>query len=305
MRIDRKEFIEELMLREYISKKLMALIESKHSKRNSEEEELRGIIRSILSEAEDAEKAPHASTGINVLADVLKKIIPVIEDDYKRLTTDPIQRESFRAHIINASQNSIAPVSASSEAGEGEESADSEDVDAGEEDLSDDEMLELEEIEVVTGDDAEALEAGGDIEGEDGEEELDLGDAGDEAFIDIDAGPPEEEDTFGLEGKDDTGRNFAQATFDKIEKQIIDAYALLGADEDKELFYSYLVTNLKLYFDRFEDELVATLPEPTTPEYEDEKEEQDAADEEGEDAADDAEGGDDLDLGGDEEELEL
>ena len=44
MRIDRKEFIEELMLREYISKKLMALIESKHSKRNSEEEELREVM---------------------------------------------------------------------------------------------------------------------------------------------------------------------------------------------------------------------------------------------------------------------
>ena len=37
-----------------------------------------------------------------------------------------------------------------------------------------------------------------------------------------------------------------------IEKQIIDAYALLGNDEDKELFYSYLVTNLKLYFDKFD-----------------------------------------------------
>lgn len=300
MRIDRKEFIEELMLREYISKKLMTLIESKNSKRKSEEEELRVIIRKILSEAEDAEKAPHASTGINVLADVLKKIIPVIEDDYKRLTTDPVQRESFRAHIINAAQNSIAPVSASSDA---EDNADSE---GDEEELSSDDMLELEEIEVVTGDEAEALEAGGDIEGEEdeGEDELDLGDEED-AFIDIDAGAPEEEDTFGIEGKDDTGRNFAQATFDKIEKQIIDAYALLGADEDKELFYSYLVTNLKLYFDRFEDELGATLPEPTTPEYEAEKEDQDAADEEGEDAAEE-EGGEDDELDfGDEEELEL
>ncbi len=298
MRIDRKEFIEELMLREYISKKLKKVISEKNQTYTSEELELRKYIRQIITEAEDAEKAPHSSTGINVLADVLKKIIPVIEDDYKRLTTDPTQRESYRAHIINAAQNSIAPVAATSDNEEVPE-------DSGDEDLSDDEMLELEEIEVVTGDEAEAIEdAEADVEGPEAEDDIDVDPEG---FIDIDdtGGAEEEEDTFGIEGKDDTGRNFAQATFDKIEKQIIDAYALLGADEDKELFYSYLVTNLKLYFDRFEDELVATLPEPTTPEYEDEKDEQDAADEEGEDAAEEEGGDDELDLGGDEEELEL
>jgi hypothetical protein len=303
MRIDRKEFIEELMLREYISSKLKKIMNERQAGGRKQEAELRSHIRRILKEAEDAEKAPHSSTGINVLADILKKIIPVIEDDYKRLTTDPTQRESFRAHIINAAQNSIAPIAATSD----KEDEAAPDVDfEPEEELSDDEMLELEAIEVVTGDEAEAIEDGGDDAegiGVDDEGEVDVDPEG---FIDIDDAPAEdEEDTFGIEGKDDTGRNFAQATFDKIEKQIIDAYALLGADEDKELFYSYLVTNLKLYFDRFEDELVATLPEPTTPEYEDEKGEQEDADAEGEEA--EAEGGEDddeLDLDGDEE-LEL
>jgi len=294
MRIDRKEFIEELMLREYISKKLKKVMNEKRQTKIAQEVELRKHIRNLLiKEAEDADKAPHKSTGINVLADVLKKIIPVIEDDYKRLTTDPIQRESYRAHIINAAQNSIAPVAATSDDDEGAAAEDAE--------LSDDEMLELEEIEVVTGDEAEEIEDAGDIEGEDAEEEID-----DEAFIDIDDTPAEEEDTFGIEGKDDTGRNFAQDTFDKIEKQIIDAYALLGNDEDKELFYSYLVTNLKLYFDRFEDELASVLPEPTNKEYEDEKDDQEADNEEGEEAAEEGgdEGEDELDLG-DEEDLEL
>ena len=294
MRIDRKEFIEELMLREYISKKLKKVMNEKRQTKIAQEVELRKHIRNLLiKEAEDADKAPHKSTGINVLADVLKKIIPVIEDDYKRLTTDPVQRESYRAHIINAAQNSIAPVAATSDDDEGGAAEDAE--------LSDDEMLELEEIEVVTGDEAEEIEDAGDIEGEDAEEEID-----DEAFIDIDDTPAEEEDTFGIEGKDDTGRNFAQDTFDKIEKQIIDAYALLGNDEDKELFYSYLVTNLKLYFDRFEDELASVLPEPTNKEYEDEKDDQEADNEEGEEAAEEGgdEGEDELDLG-DEEDLEL
>ena len=42
------------------------------------------------------------STGINVLEDLLKKIIPQIEDDYKLLTTSEEQRESYRSHIIDA-----------------------------------------------------------------------------------------------------------------------------------------------------------------------------------------------------------
>lgn len=296
-RIDRKEFIQEIMLREHISKSLRAKLSEARIAEARNHVKLRKIISSLIKEAEDSEKAPHRSTGINVLADVLKKIIPVLEQDYKSLTTDSSQRESFRAHIINAAQNSIAPLSVSSDADTGHSSE--------EPPLSNDEVEELEEIEVVVGDDAEEIDdedlvadAGDEEEAEEeplSDDELDLGD---EAFIDINASPDSESDDFGIEGKDNTGRNFAQASFDKIEKQIIDAYTLLGNDEDKELFYKYLVTNLKLYFDKFEDELAAVLPEPTTSEYEDEKEEQETEEDGGDD---------DLDLGDDEgdEDLEL
>ena len=52
------------------------------------------------------------------------------------------------------------------------------------------------------------------------------------------------------------------------------------------------MTNLKLYFDKFEDEMAGPeLEEPTTPEYEDEKADLDLGAED--------------DLGGAEEELEL
>lgn len=299
-RIDRKEFIQEIMLREHISKSLRSKITEARSSEVKNKVALRKVISNLIKEAEEADKAPHRSTGINVLADVLKKIVPVIEQDYKALTTDPTQRESFRAHIINAAQNAIAPVSASSTA-DGEEGVE----DVGEPELTDDEVSELEEIEVAMGDGEEDVIADAGLE--DGEDEQDMSadvdgdldldaDLGDEAFIDIDDAEPEEEDMFGIAGKDDTGRNFAQATFDKIEKQIVDAYALLGNDEDKELFYSYLVTNLKLYFDKFEDELASVLPEPTTPEYEEEKDQQDEEPESAED---------ELDLGDEEEELEL
>ena len=74
-----------------------------------------------------------------------------------------------------------------------------------------------------------------------------------------------------LDGEEVTGRNFAFSTFQKIENQIVDSYSLLDNGEDRSLFFDYLVTNLKLYFDKFEDELRARLEEPTTPEYEQEK----------------------------------
>jgi hypothetical protein len=59
----------------------------------------------------------------------------------------------------------------------------------------------------------------------------------------------------------------AYSSFKKIERNILDSYELLSNDEDRELFYDYLITNLKLYFDKFEDELASNLDEPTTPEY--------------------------------------
>ncbi len=67
----------------------------------------------------------------------------------------------------------------------------------------------------------------------------------------------------------------AYKSFKKIENQIIKGYEILDDEQDKTLFYDYLITNLKLYFDKFEDELQADIsPEPTTPEYEQEKTDQ-------------------------------
>jgi len=47
---------------------------------------------------------------------------------------------------------------------------------------------------------------------------------------------------------------------------------MLADDEDKEVFYDYLLTNLLLYFDKFEDELNPESATSTTPEYEEEVE---------------------------------
>ena len=204
------------------------------------ENKLRHLVRNILKEAAVPDETPHESTAINSLRDLIKVIVPIIQDDFNDLTTNKEQRDSFRAHIIVGIKNLLAPQRA----------------EAGIADLA--EEINEEEINL------------------DVEEETPM----DEPLVDFDEKEQKskeetELETFGLEGKDFTGRNFAFKTFKKIENQIVSMYADFGDPEDKEKFYDYLITNLKLYFDEFEDNLAMTpTPEPTTPEYEKEKEEQ-------------------------------
>ena len=255
--INRDKFISELILREHIRARII----KKHTQARIKENQLRKLISNLLTEAEGGE-APAASTGINVLADLLKKIVPVLEDEYKMLTSDPEQRKSFRAHIIQAVKNSLAPVSAT-KAVTKEEIQYEIDFD-----------LLSEKITIDVGDEEE------EVEGE---------------FIDIEADSGEEEDEFGIKGQNETGRNFAEDAFAKVEKQIVDAYAKLSDENDSKLFYDYLLTNLMLYFDKFEDELLAELPDTSTAEYEEEKEAGEATEE-----VPEAEEGEE-DLGGEEE----
>ena len=44
---------------------------------------------------------------------------------------------------------------------------------------------------------------------------------------------------------------------------------MLSDPEDQELFYDYLIANLKLYFNKFEDELSGTVEEPSNQAYDD------------------------------------
>jgi hypothetical protein len=90
-----------------------------------------------------------------------------------------------------------------------------------------------------------------------------------EEFIDVRGEKEElsdeekEKENFGIEGEDTTGRDMAFDTFKKIETNIIDAYEVLSDPEDEGLFYDYLLKNLKLYFEKFEDELQPNVSEPT------------------------------------------
>ena len=248
---------EEKTLREYIRKKIM---KSLHEQEKNEYQ-LRKVIRQLLKEGDLSDIHPHRSTAINTLEDVLKKAIPTLRKDYKNLTTDEKQRNSFRAHILNAIKGALAPAINNAKFGMGgallSEPA-SDDMKGEEADLEDDELdAELEALE----------EADIDIDITDDEDPIDKEDDEKKINVEPDEEPDEKEDFgSGLEDMDETGRNMAYTSFRKISQYILDAFDMLANPKDKEVFMDYLLTNLKLYFDKFESELQKTVDEPDSPE---------------------------------------
>ena len=125
--INRDEFLKEIKEEQRLRKVLRGLLKEyfkeKNAKKLIEENRFRKIVRNLIKEALSADVAdeqPQRSTGINVLEGVLKNVIAIIEDDYKSLTTSKEQRDSFRAHILNAVDNSLKPSDVVMDAGEEE-----------------------------------------------------------------------------------------------------------------------------------------------------------------------------------------
>tara|TARA_Y100000310_G_scaffold318794_1_gene373276 strand:- start:32 stop:841 length:810 start_codon:yes stop_codon:yes gene_type:complete len=244
---------EEKALRESIR----YLIQHVKQKRVDEEKELRRLIGEMaVHEYSLLEKKgigavdpPTDNTGINKLNDVLGTVVPRLEQFYKSLTSSIEQRKSFRAHILKAIVNELTPVEMNIDAAEGG-SVDT-DTDPIKEDINID----------IDGDETDP-----------------------DKFIDIGRDPDEEEEELtpeeefgkdlGLEGEDETGRNFAHDAWEAVKGVIVPVYAKLGDPEDQELFHDYLIANIKLYFNQFEDELADAIEEPTNQAYDDAAQEQ-------------------------------
>lgn len=252
---DRNDFIAEQLLRENIRKVLTTAKTKKAQKALNEEAELRGVIRKLLKEkVAIGDEVPHQKTGINKLRDTLKKIVPQIRDDYLNLTTDESQRKSYIAHLVNGIDNLLAPINTNIDAPEPSDK----------QDLEEDIEIEVGGEKEETGDDENFIDIGDDILPSGEEEE-------DEEAIEV--SDEEELVTRGLETdeNDETGRNAAIETFKQIQAAIVTDFSVLANDEDREIYHDYLKTNILLWRDRFEEVLSKNLPEPTTPEYEQEK----------------------------------
>jgi len=247
--ISRENVITERLMRQYIRNKIKENLSLTQNKTLNEEQALRAVIRKIIKEGDISDVHPHRSTGINMLEDVLKKAIPTLRMDFKRLTTDKKQRDSFRSHIIKAVMDSLAPMKANDQYLQGGEQGASStllDEPISDEGDIDNEIPELEEANI----------------------DIDIGDEDKKIPVEDDDKPSDEE-AFGtgLEDQDETGRNMAFTSYKKVSQYILDAYDSLANPKDKEIFTEYLITNLKLYFDKFEDELLNTVEEPSSSSY--------------------------------------
>ncbi len=215
-----------------------------------EEHKLRKHLRNILfeqiiTEAEDPTTDVSDNTGINTLKDLLKNtnVLATLRETYKTLTTSDEQRKSFRAHVIRWVQDTLAPVKLND---------------------TDSESQISEQV-------------GIDVEGVNDEDRVKFIDASDGSEKENKPEPEEEEGLAKISGEDTTGRNKAERIYPNIEKSIVDYYGELDNPEDQEMFYDYLIANLKLYFDKWDGEMSFVAPnEPTNIQYDQAKETEEA-----------------------------
>ena len=220
-------------------------IVSEEEKNYKKMHEVRRLIKNIIKEATD--DAPTKSTGINKLISVLKIILPTIESGFKSLTTDRGQRVSFKRHLVQAIIDTLSPQDVMRQAAGGESAATTGGSALQEQDIDlkiKEEPLgaEREETPDSKERDGEVLKS---IEG--GETGIPF-----PAFPDL----------------DETGRDEAVDTYKKVIDAIVRTYRRLHNSQDRQEYKEYLITNLLLYFDKFEDDISSTLPPITTPEYE-------------------------------------
>jgi cobalamin biosynthesis protein CobT len=263
----------EELVRKYIRKKISGVLVENKKRQLSEEKRLRQVIRSILLEGDISDMHPHRSTGINVLEDVLKKMITTLRTDYKRMTTSKSQRESFRAHMISAVKKALAPSLVNDTYLQGTDALMAEPTPEFGGPNSDEEVYGDEtetQTDVTPQDETEEED---DLESalsslEEADIQIDIEDEEKKIPVEDDDEPDEKEEfSGGLSDLDETGRNMAFTTFKKVSQYILDAYDMLANVEDKKIFVDYLITNMKLYFDKFEDEIQKEVSEPSTSQY--------------------------------------
>ena len=95
--------LQERKLRKLIRKGIQVVFE-RREQQQLEEQRLRNVIRHLIQEVKGtttvADKVIHRNTGINVLDKLLKNVIKQIEDAYTNLSSNDLQRKSFRYHLL-------------------------------------------------------------------------------------------------------------------------------------------------------------------------------------------------------------
>jgi len=246
---------EEKRLRSLIRKGIGVVMERKKTQEH-EGQRLRNIISYLVKEvkgtAKVANRVIHKNSGINALDDLLRDIITQIEGTYKTLATDELQRKSFRYHMLINFKNILAPVNANRFAPETGPALTEQEEKEPEIKVSIDDELEDDDINAPPDPDKFIPLRPQDEEKAKEEKEKE------EGFVKLDSSDPDVQQ----------GAAFAEKAFNKVSKQIISTYEDLISSKDAAAFEDWGLTNLKLYFDMFEDEMADEIgKEPESPDY--------------------------------------
>lgn len=234
--IDRNQFAEELILRENIRRAITIVRERREQKiliERTQEKELRIIVRELISEAQSAVStaAIHDNSGLNALEDLFKNtnLLSVFERGYKALTSKKEQRDSYLAHWLSGLKKMLAPEEERKEADQ--------------------------ELDTAKGNEGGSIDLAEDID-------IDIGDdpKDDPAFIDVEepeekSDEEKEKDGIAVAGLDKTGRNKAYTDLKNVEKTTLKIFDELDDVEDRDPFEEYLLKNLYLYADVYENDL--------------------------------------------------
>ena len=281
---------QEKLLREFIKRTFVSNLITEQR----EEHAVRSYVRSLISEVKNENYLstlfeakdmanPHPNTGINKLRDAIRKAKPSIKTKYQQLTTDPLQRESFKNHFLTAMVRLFDELDALNAQGRDAEDVESalggekitNDLSALPSDLTSDEMA----ADISDDGDLDALLEAVDVDIEDDEipqndivsaefkdeEEKEKINNKSQAEKDFDKKSDDNEKRKefgdGLDG-DSTGRNQAFDAFNLVQTYFSDAYLDLNNPEDIEMFKKWGLYNIKLLLDKYETELASNPEEP-------------------------------------------
>ena len=267
--INREDFLKEQLLRENIRK----AIQISKMKKTKQEQYVRNIVRSLLSEATTFK---YEYTSLNQLAHFIKEAVgdpakpdsnPAFKDAYTDLTSDHNDREQFVEFVMDFANEDFNTIDADKEP----QALGQDFVDKGFSDLDAEEEPEKEKDELIKLSIDDLEEKGGDVTGEPDEEEEE-----DDIFSIGEDGEVIEDTEEGLDGI----KRFSRESYKRIGPvlrryylnvpknmpikkavQIDNEEYPAGDLSERDLFKIYFKKNMALWASRYEDEFFHDKPE--------------------------------------------
>jgi len=281
-KMDREEFIKEIMLREEIENIFSKILNENHS--------LQYVMKKLILEKTGK---IHDNTGLNAVEQFLRRVIESYREAYSFLTTDRHQRDSFVKHLISILKHDLGIIVQSKFSEEEPiykelmeildikaptlyKDLPAENIEATEEDMITTSTpgarhtnVDVEEISIP---DPDAIPRSkfGDVSLPDPNKSISSSfglNEGTDVTIDgreimdieknsKEIADEEEKEKISIEGEDSTGRNHAVKIYDELFKTNLRRYLdLLENDSDIKTFIVKVLEQVELYAEKFESEL--------------------------------------------------